>query len=142
MISLTIPGEPFSLKRARAARAGRFVRMHDDPRNVSWKGAAVMLMQAAMKGRAPLTGPLRLDVVAWFSCPKGDERKREPRERRWSESQKDLDNIVKAVGDAGNGVLWLDDRQVCMIVAAKKIAAQGDPAAMNVSVSSLHGVPA
>lgn len=126
--SLVIPGEPFALKRARAFRMGAGVRFHDDPRNVSWKGSAIVLMRASMAGAAPATGPVRLSVVARFACPKGDERKRDPRPERWSLSQKDADNILKAVGDAGNGVLWNDDRQVVEAHVVKRIAAQGCPA--------------
>lgn len=124
---LVIPGEPFALKRARAFRMGKGIRFHDDARNVSWKGAAIVLMQSAMAGDSPASGPVRLLVIARFSCPKSDERKRAPRPERWSMSQKDADNILKAVGDAGNGVLWHDDRQVVEASVAKRIAAQGLP---------------
>ena len=34
----------------------------------------------------------------------------------------DLDNMIKAVLDAGNGVLWADDRQITDIVASKRWA--------------------
>lgn len=128
-ISFEIPGPPFSLKRARIGRHGKFARMFDPKENVSWKGAAAVHMLAARqaKGLQPFAGPVNLTVVAYFPCPKSDERKRDPRPERWSMNQKDADNILKAVGDAGNGILWLDDRQVVNANVQKRIAAQGQP---------------
>lgn len=137
-IILTIPGEPFAWHRARVRVIGKFAQHFEAPQQKSWKGVAIMLMQQAMAGRAPIAGPVALTVCAYFSCPKSDERKREPRPERWSMSLKDLDNICKSVGDAGNGVLWMDDRQVCMISAQKRIAAQGQPARMTIEVVELE----
>lgn len=34
----------------------------------------------------------------------------------------DLDNLIKAVSDAGNGVLYADDAQICQLVAMKRYA--------------------
>lgn len=131
MVSLRveIPGPPFALMRARIGRRGRFARMYDPEQNTSWKGAAAVHMLAARQaaGVQPLAGPISLTVVAYFPCPKTDERKRKPCPERWSMSQKDADNILKAVGDAGNGVLWNDDRQVVNASVQKRIAAQGQP---------------
>lgn len=127
MVSFSIPGEPFSLKRPRAMRFGGFVRIHDPHANANWKGNAALFMSSAMAGRQPFAGPVTLTVTAYFSCPKSDESKRSPKPERWSLNAKDLDNIVKAIGDAGNGVLWNDDRQVVEVHARKRIAAQGEP---------------
>ena len=123
-VVISIPGPPFALKRARHSRAGGFVRTYDPKENVSWKGSAGVFMRQAI-GHYIFPGPVRLTVTAKFPCPKTDERKRDPRPERWSMSQKDADNILKAVGDAGNGILWLDDRQVVEATVRKRIAAQG-----------------
>jgi len=136
-IVLSIPGEPFSLKRPRAVRVGAFVRIHDPHANATWKGNAALFMSSAMAGQAPLAGPVALEVCAYFSCPKSQESKRSPRPERWSMNAKDLDNIVKAVGDAGNGVLWLDDRQIASVCARKRVAAQGQPARTEIVVREL-----
>lgn len=139
-VHLEIPGEPFALHRARAARRGKFARVYDPEENVSWKAAAGQWMLSARTAAgiaAPFTGPVSLAITALFSCPKSDERKRDPRPERWSLSQKDADNIAKAVGDAGNGVLWNDDRQVVDIHVRKRIAAQGEPPRVVVTATEL-----
>jgi Holliday junction resolvase RusA-like endonuclease len=38
----------------------------------------------------------------------------------------DIDNLLKAVLDAGNGIIWTDDRFVIGIVARRHPAAQGE----------------
>lgn len=58
-----------------------------------WRGAS----------REPLTDPIALEVKFW--------------RRHRGNNRGDLDNMVKAVLDAGNGFLWVDDRQVVKITA-------------------------
>lgn len=58
-------------------------------------------------------------VGAHFICPKSRHRKREPRAAELHIKKPDLDNVVKAVKDAGKGVLWHDDSQVCFLLAWK-----------------------
>jgi Holliday junction resolvase RusA-like endonuclease len=53
-------------------------------------------LRAAMKGRAPLDGLIRLDVQ--FFCK--------------THRRLDFDNLAKLVGDAGNGIVWQDDSQI------------------------------
>ena len=66
-------------------------------------------------------------MVAVFPCPKGDERKGSPRpRRRYVSGRNDWDNIGKAVSDAGNSVLWLDDGQVWRGSVERWIGAQGE----------------
>lgn len=134
IISFTIPGPPYAQKRARATNAGKFARVHDHPDNKSWAGRAQVHMLEAMKGRKPFTGPVRLTITAMFACPKSKHRKRTPVPEQWSNNAKDISNCVKAVEDAGNGILWVDDRQAVWLRAFKRQAAQGAPPAVYVSV--------
>jgi Holliday junction resolvase RusA-like endonuclease len=55
----------------------------------------------------PLNGEYVLDVGFWF----GDRRRR------------DVDNCLKSIMDAGNGVLWADDSQVRRLGAGRELDA-------------------
>ena len=44
-----------------------------------------------------------------------------------TESKGDLDNLLKAVLDAGNGILWKDDRQIVEANAFKRKPTEGEP---------------
>lgn len=132
MISFAIPGEPNANRRPRARRVGAFVRVHQDPRDLSWKGCAQVLMQAAMAGRPPLDVPCELHIRAIWECPASLRRKREPRPADWHPCAKDADNVAKSVMDAGNGVLWTDDHLIVRLTVEKRRAPQGESSRVEV----------
>lgn len=148
-LQIVIPGDPVPQGRGRVgrwkAKDGREgVTVRDPSKSRDWKGRAQYLMVQALGSSpfevpfAPAGTPVRLTVVAHYTCPKGDHRKREPRPARWHIKRGDLDNIVKAVKDAANGVLWVDDAQVAAITAEKWIAEQGEPGRVEVWVEPIN----
>jgi Holliday junction resolvase RusA-like endonuclease len=134
LIGLSIPGEPYALKRARHTRTGI---TYDPKENVSWKLMAAGIMQEARGDRPILAGPVKLTVSALFALPRSRWLKRTPRPGGWHIKRPDLDNVVKAVKDAAKGVLWLDDSQVCVLEATKRTQAQGDAPAILVEVTEV-----
>jgi len=135
-VHVTIPGPPLAQGRARVGRnrSGNPV-VYDPKRSKDWKGSAAYLMTQAARdaGWKPTDRPVQVQVAALYPCPKSDYRKRTPRPARWHTKRGDVDNIAKAVLDAGNGVLWLDDASVVDLRVGKAIAAQGQPPAVEVT---------
>lgn len=129
-IRIVIPGEPYSQKRARATIRGKHAGVYDPKSNRNWKAYAQAKMLEAMGERAPVTGPVMLFITAYFKLAKTHHRKRKPVEAAPSQNAKDFDNIAKAVCDAANGVLWVDDRQVWRGTVEKWTGAQGQPPAV------------
>lgn len=127
---ITIPGEPVAQGRARAfafqAQGRTQIRMYDPKVSRDWKATARQHMIDGLAGALPFDGPVRLTVRAYFTCPKTDCRKTQPRPVRWHTKKPDGDNVLKALKDAAKGVLWLDDCQVCAATIEKYIAAQGE----------------
>ncbi len=134
-IFVTIPGEPYALKRHRSTKTGI---QYDPKENRLWKAAAQDHYRQAMDGQEPFAGPVKLVVRAQFSMPRSRWLKRKPRAGGWRDKRPDLDNIVKAVKDAGTGILWFDDSQVCTLVADKRTGNQGDKPFVWVEVGPLH----
>lgn len=64
----------------------------------------------------PLEGAIRLNLTFGFKAKNGSG---------WHTKKPDLDNLIKAVCDACNGILWLDDRQIAEI-SARKIYGDSD----------------
>lgn len=110
--------------------------MFDPPKSRAWKGVAQVWMQQAMGAREPLAGPLEVVVVAVWALPKTKER-RVPVPRRWRPQRPDVENVVKACLDAGNGVLYHDDAQVVRVVAEKWTGAQGEAPSVLIEVRAL-----
>lgn len=153
-VRIVVPGDPvpqgrprFARWKARDGREG--VSASDPPKSRSWKATAQSHMRDAcdgylkMSGTAwPLLGPMSVIIRAVFLCPKSDERKRDPRPRRWHvNSRGDVENIAKAVLDAGTGVLYLDDGQVARLEVEKVIGAQGEPSRVEVWCQPLPVMP-
>ena len=147
-VVIRIPGEPFAQPRARAAViAGRAV-IYDPKKARNWKATAQGHMLEALRAARPqprweidgepvLAGPVEIRILAVFTCPKSDHRKREPLARRWHTKKPDADNVLKAVKDAAKGVLWLDDCQVCRETCEKHVGAQGEAPYVEVRVRAL-----
>ena len=136
-LSLLIPGEPhaqgrarFQVRKMRRPDGSTFMRPvpEDDPSSAAWKAAVRVLMEAerVRAGWPLLDGlPFRLTVIATWSCLEGRVRLRTPAPERWKATRPDADNVVKAVLDAGNGLLWKDDGAAVEVVVRKREAAQG-----------------
>lgn len=73
------------------------------------RGAATL----AMRGAAPLAGPVRLALTFYLRRPKGAPP------GLWADAGPDFDNLTKGVADACNRVVYGDDRQVAEAVIRK-----------------------
>ena len=73
-----------------------------------------------------------------FSLPKSQYRKRTPRVRAWHTKRPDVDNLCKAIFDACEKVVFLNDTQIVRIVADKIICAQGEAAFVAVEFSAVE----
>lgn len=143
MIRVEIPGEPHSQQRARTfafVQGGKArARNYDPAKSRNWKAYASGLMHQAMiaGGHKALVGPVRLRILAVFPLPKSKRRKAGVI-RSWYLGQKDYDNIAKAVGDAGNGLLWLDDRQIAWAEVRVVVGFQDESAKVVVVADELQ----
>jgi Holliday junction resolvase RusA-like endonuclease len=141
-LEITVPGEPCAQGRPRAFRTkAGFIRTFDPEKSRSWKGVAQVhyteaLRQAGLASPA-FDGAVEVQVLAVFTCPKSQHRKREPLPRRRRTGRPDPDNIGKAVMDAANGVLFVDDSQVVRLVVEKWTGAQGEAPHVLVTVRSI-----
>jgi len=111
-VEFTVPGRPVPQSRPRVFKNGG-VKSNSDK-----VAAYKQVIQLLCPRRKPLFGPVRLLVKAIMPRPKSV-----PKGKRYHDSQPDLDNIVKAIQDALNGLAYEDDGQIAEIVASKHIAA-------------------
>lgn len=140
-MKLTIPGEPMAQQRPRFRRMGKFVTTYDPKESRSWKADARKVMVDRMGGTSALpfpSGPVEVSILAVFTCPKGDHRKRQPAPRRPHAKKPDAENVAKIVLDAATSVLWHDDAQVARLSIEKQIAAQGEAPYVELIVLSLE----
>lgn len=114
MITITIPGELRGKGRPRFARQGPFVRAFTDAKTASaetWvRSCAVDVVCGA-----PIAGPVSVRLDVGVGVPASWPKKRRADALAgiiWPTGKPDLDNVLKLVGDALNGIVWADDKQI------------------------------
>jgi Holliday junction resolvase RusA-like endonuclease len=113
-----IPGIPVAKGRARFSARGGFARAYTPKKT---RDAELTLAARAMEFRPaePLGEPLKLTVTFVLPVPQSKPKK-------WlaappaHTTKPDLDNLLKLLKDALNGVFWLDDKQIVEVWAAKR----------------------
>lgn len=119
-LHITVPGPPQGKGRARFGNG----RTYTPAKTVAYEGLIALAGQEAMNGRDLIERPIYLRVTAIFATPKSwSKKKRSARPIHWHTSRADLDNIIKAVGDGLNGIVWKDDSQIAMVQAQKMYGA-------------------
>lgn len=79
--------------------------------------------QDVMQGRAPLEGPIAIDVLAVFPVPASwSKAKRAAALLRLVHptTKPDIDNTAKLVGDGFNEIVWRDDKQIVSATIVKQ----------------------
>lgn len=125
VLRFTIPGEVKAWSRAGLGRTASGKPMHFTPKatrrnEAAWAAAAY----EALRGGAPLEGPLQVFVTARFMPPKSAPKKTLAgmlSGHIFPTRRPDLDNVLKNL-DGLNGVAFRDDAQVVQITAAKVYA--------------------
>ena len=107
---LVIEGEPAAKGRPRMTKKGG-----------AYTPRKTREAEARMKGairrqwrKEPLNGPVGVKVVLYFKRPASVARKVQYRAKK-----PDIDNCLKSVLDAMNGICFADDKQVVSIAAVK-----------------------
>lgn len=139
-VKILVPGIPQGKGRARAfiRRGGRGAGTtgHYTPEKTrSYEGVIAAMAQAAMAGRALLTAPLLIEVIAVMPVPPSWpawKRAAALRGEVLPTTKPDLDNIEKALKDGFNQVVWRDDAQVVHCVKSKRY---GDTPGVMVTVT-------
>lgn len=85
---------------------------------------------------SPLDGPIKLTIEFYLPRPKALKK---PEGRIRHTKRPDLDNLIKAIKDALNGLAWHDDSQVCETISKKYYAPVGHSPGIAFSVEAFDG---
>lgn len=117
MYKFTVNHEPVGKARRRITKNGNFT-----PENtVKFEKIVGWSFVQANKGYKTLTGPLFMEIIAYFETPKSySKKKRESLEGTYANKKPDFDNIAKSVCDGLNKLAYNDDQQVVECIIVKK----------------------
>lgn len=115
MVTFSVDGDPVGKQRARHTRVGNFVRTYTPAKTVAYETSIRDAGLLAMRPNEPLTTPVTMFLYIRIAVPKSYSKKR--REACLSGQEKptkkpDSSNILKAVEDGLNGVVYVDDCQI------------------------------
>lgn len=119
-LNFVVMGDPVGKSRPRFTRTGR---VYTPAKSAEYEKR---VMQAAWSGMKrlkldPTARPVHVDLIAYLPIPKSwtNKKRNEALVGALRPNKPDLDNILKAVLDGCNEVVYLDDKQVHSIRARK-----------------------
>lgn len=122
-VAFNIPGEPQGKGRARVGKINGHARMFTPAKTAAYESLVALAASQAMRDAGPFCGALAVEITATHTVPASWSKKR--RHEAISgllapTCKPDIDNIVKAIADGGNGVVWVDDKQIVDLRAIKR----------------------
>ena len=129
-IEFTIYGEPMGKQRPKVSVRNGYPHAYTPKETILYENKVAFAYKEVAKDfifdRNDL---LSVSIDAYFPLNKGDYGKkglnksgRYKLDQIYAPTHKDIDNICKAILDGLNGVAWLDDKQVCMLLGIKRWA--------------------
>lgn len=119
-ILITVDGTPCGKGRPRFVRATG--RAYTPPKTANYETILGWAAREAMNGAPPLDMPLWLELEAYMPVPGSWSKKRSAQALEgliWPATRPDLDNLLKILMDALNGVVWRDDSQIVEVAMQK-----------------------
>jgi len=126
-ISFTVYGEAVPKARARTVRLPNgIIKSYTPKKTASWEEA---IRAAALEHRPEklLDGPLALEATFYRLKPKS-----KPKKYLYPDTKPDLDNLIKSVKDALEGIIYTNDSRIVDEVVRKRY---GDPPRVEVTIA-------
>lgn len=125
-VTFVVPGQPVAKGRARFAKRGNFVQTYTPEKTANYESLVKLCSGQAMAGHAPFAGPviLHLDVV--MAIPSSWSKKKQAAALAGdiaATKKPDADNVLKAIKDGMNGIVYVDDAQAVDIRVIKRYGA-------------------
>lgn len=125
-VEFTVPGQPVAKGRPKFARQGGFVRTYTPEPTARYENLVKLAATAAMAGQPPIEGPVELWLDIELQIPASWPKKRQQLAIAGlvaATKKPDADNVLKAVKDGMNGIVWVDDAQAVEYRISKRYSA-------------------
>lgn len=116
-----VPGRAVPERKRQVPPRGSFHGSRvDTPEAKDYKALVKLAAAQAMNGKPPETGAVRLDIRVARARPASW-----PKRRQCPTTKPDVENQVKIIADALNGIAYVDDAQICVLMAEKYLSGDG-----------------
>ena len=123
-LKFEVPGSPIGQGRPKFSTINGHAKAYDPEKSRNYKAYVKLLATQAMReqGFTMIDGPCCLDILAFFEVPKSKSKKF--REAALADQERptkkpDADNIIKAIQDALNGLVYKDDAYIVRLACQK-----------------------
>lgn len=114
-VQFLVPGEPVGKGRPRIGRVGGHARMFTPEKTANYERLIALAGSEAMAGRTLLEGAVMVEMRIVLAIPRSMSKKKQSMALAgeiFPTKKPDMDNVIKAIYDGLNGVVWKDDVQV------------------------------
>lgn len=134
-IAFTVPGEPQGKGRPRVGR----MRMFTPAKTAAYEGLIALAAKQSMGPLPLMLGAVHVEVEAVCSVPRSWSKRKQAEALAGAvrpTGKPDADNVLKAVCDGMNGVVFKDDSQAVSVLLRKRY---GPTPGLSVRVAELKG---
>lgn len=124
-VEFVVPGKPIGKGRPRIGKVGTHARMFTPKETVAYEGLIAHAAQIAMAGRDLIPHPVMVELQILLPIPQSKSKKWKAQAvagQVFPTTKPDMDNVIKAIYDGLNGVVWRDDVQVVDAIVRKRYA--------------------
>jgi Holliday junction resolvase RusA-like endonuclease len=124
-VSIWVAGTVRGKGRPRFAR--KTGHAYTPEQTVNYEARLSLAGKDAVGTRPLLTGPVSVSIIAYFAIPQSFSKAKRAMALSMElvpTTKPDADNIFKLAGDALNGVVWSDDKQITDATFAKRYSDQ------------------
>lgn len=125
-VSFTVPGEPIGKGRPRATTRACHAALYTPKKTANYEGLIAHAAQQAMGSATPVEFACQVQMIITVSVPASWSKKKQAAAlaaQVLPTKKPDTDNVVKAVFDGMNGVVWRDDVQAVDLFVRKRYGA-------------------
>ena len=124
-VSFVVPGEAVGKGRPRVSTIGGHARMFTPTKTANYETLIAMAAQQAMAGRELIGGPVLVEMKIMVSVAASWSKKKTAEALAGDvmpTKKPDADNVLKAICDGINGIVFKDDVQVVNVSLSKRFS--------------------
>lgn len=126
-VTIRIPGDPVAKGRPRATAIGGQARMYTPATTRAYEQRVAIAAREAMAKAPPMEGALSVSIEITMPIPVSWSKRKQADALAglvMPTGRPDLDNLIKALADACNGIVWRDDAQIVRLMAEQRYGEQ------------------
>ncbi|CAM4031502.1 RusA family crossover junction endodeoxyribonuclease [Ectopseudomonas alcaliphila] len=138
-VSFVVPGEPVGKGRPRVGKVGNHARLFTPKKTANYESLIAVVAQQAMAERELIAGPVLMELRIVLPVAASWSKKKAAAALAGEvmpTKKPDADNVLKAICDGINGIVFRDDVQVVNVSMSKRF---GDTPGVSVRVVPLVG---